>query len=227
MGVAVKKANEAEVSHNLAGQKLGRKGQQTRERIIAAATELLSEPGDAPISLTAVARRAKLGMTSLYLYFADLTELLLAIIEPVVAEAEETYVRILRKRWDDDKIEESARLFMECFFAYWERHTSVLHLRNTMADQYDERMMASRVGMAIPTIELIRGQLRNPKSSRQAAAGVASMLYSGIERNVNLATDRTMPSRLAAGFTPPKQMVIDAGVELLTFAIRHSRGLAD
>lgn len=223
MGAAAKKT-EAEVSHNLAGQKLGRKGQLTRERIIAATTELLNEPSDVPISLTAVARRVKLGMTSLYLYFADLTELLLAVIEPVVAEADETYMRVLRKRWDDDAIEENARIFMECFFAYWEKNTRVLHLRNTMADQYDERMMDSRVKMAIPAIELLRMQLHNP-NGRQASPGVASMLYSGIERNVNLATDQTMPTRLSAGFTPRKQLVIDAGVELLTVTIRDSRGL--
>ena len=66
------------LSHNLLGQRLGRKGRDTRERILAATQRLLDGPIDAPISLSAVAREASLGMTTLYLYFSDLTELLLA-----------------------------------------------------------------------------------------------------------------------------------------------------
>src|SRR4051812_7547086 len=75
-------------SHNLNGQRLGRKGRLTRDRILVAANELLATPTDVPFSLSAVARQASLGMTSLYLYFTDLTELLLAILEPLMDEAE-------------------------------------------------------------------------------------------------------------------------------------------
>src|SRR3546814_11955977 len=56
------------VSHNLNGQKLGRKGRITRERILAAAIELIDSPEEA-VTLSAVARRASLGMTTLYNYF--------------------------------------------------------------------------------------------------------------------------------------------------------------
>ena len=37
---------EGEVSHNVLGQKLGRKGRQTRERILAVAAELIAERAD-------------------------------------------------------------------------------------------------------------------------------------------------------------------------------------
>ena len=73
------------LSHNLNGQRLGRKGRDTRDRIIAAATELLAEPGNAAFTLSAVARKAGLGMTSLYVYFKDLGELVLAL--PGIAPA--------------------------------------------------------------------------------------------------------------------------------------------
>ena len=42
------------VSHNQVGQKLGRKGQQTRERILSAMLELLAEVDGPPVTLTAV-----------------------------------------------------------------------------------------------------------------------------------------------------------------------------
>ena len=49
------------LSHNLNGQRLGRKGRDTRERIIAAAQEILTEPiEDGLITLSEVARRASI-----------------------------------------------------------------------------------------------------------------------------------------------------------------------
>jgi AcrR family transcriptional regulator len=70
------------LSHNLVGQRLGKKGRDTRERILAATDRLLAGPPDTAISLSAVAREASLAMTTLYIYFNDLTELLLAVLDP-------------------------------------------------------------------------------------------------------------------------------------------------
>jgi AcrR family transcriptional regulator len=89
------------LSHNLNGQRLGRKGRDTRDRIIAAAQILIADRYAPPLTLSAVAREASLGMTSLYNYFGDLTELLLALLEPVVVEAETAYISKLRARWSD------------------------------------------------------------------------------------------------------------------------------
>ena len=47
-------ADALEISHNLAGQKLGRKGRDTRERILVATLELIEEMGEVPISMSAV-----------------------------------------------------------------------------------------------------------------------------------------------------------------------------
>src|SRR5579862_4458368 len=63
---------------NQVGQKLGRRGRLTRERILAATRELLDADPPQPLTLSAVARAAGLGMTSLYVYFKDLGELVLA-----------------------------------------------------------------------------------------------------------------------------------------------------
>ena len=58
-------AGENPLSHNLQGQKLGRKGRVTRERIIAAAEKLLAGPPGTPVTLSAVAREASLARTTL------------------------------------------------------------------------------------------------------------------------------------------------------------------
>ncbi|MBY0422061.1 MAG: TetR/AcrR family transcriptional regulator [Parvularculaceae bacterium] len=181
------------LSHNLNGQKLGRKGRVTRERILSATREVLAETPAVPISLSAVARRASLGMTSLYVYFNDLTELLLAVLEPVMATAEDDYVGALRRRWPDETLHEECLAFATAFYAFWERNARILHLRNSMADQYDRRMMMHRVRSAQPIIRLLVEQMdQDPDASGSPASGMATVLYTGIERVVTISTDASL-----------------------------------
>jgi AcrR family transcriptional regulator len=183
-------ANPLDVSHNLNGQRLGRKGRGTRDRILAACTELLADPEDAPISMSAVARRASLGMTSLYNYFSDLTELLLAVLEPVMATAEESYVATLRERWPDETLGERCYAFMRGYHGFWQRHARLLHLRNTMADNHDERLLIHRVRSTQPMIGLFAAQMDGDGESLDSAArDMATVMMTGIERTVTVATD--------------------------------------
>lgn len=185
----VETAADGDVSHNLNGQRLGRKGRGTRERILVACAELLAE-SDAPISMSAVARRATLGMTSLYNYFSDLTELLLAVLEPVMATAEESYLAMLRERWPDDRLGERAYAFMCAYHDFWARNSRLLHLRNTMADTRDERMMIHRVSSTQPLIGLFVTQMGGEGGDMMSPVrGMATVLMTGVERTVTVSTD--------------------------------------
>ena len=129
LAVAVSDACQS-VTHNLNGQKLGRKGRVTRERIVAAAMELVI--ADEPITLSSVARRAGLGLTSLYNYFSDLTELLLALLESILATAESEYLAVLRNRWPDERLYENCYAFVHSYHSFWMRHSRLLHVRNRL-----------------------------------------------------------------------------------------------
>jgi AcrR family transcriptional regulator len=214
-------------SHNLNGQRLGRKGRHTRDRILAAANELLATPDDVPFSLSAVARQASLGMTSLYLYFADLTELLLAILEPLTEEAEVAYLAHLRERWPDETLNAHCLEFVTALHGFWHKNSAVLHLRNSMSDQRDKRMMASRVEAAQPVMGLLVMQMdQDPQEVGSQAAGMATVLYTGIERVVTIATDRILPTVLPGQFSPNVRNFLRSEARLLELGIRDFRDLA-
>jgi len=218
-------AERTEVSHNLNGQKLGRKGRITRERILAATVELLEESADTPISLSAVARRASLGMTTLYIYFSDLTELLLAVLEPIRAEAECTFIDIVRDYWTDDELETMCRRYIEAYYAFWTKHSRILHLRNNMSDQYDERMVDARVRSAQPAIAFFRRQLMPEGVPVSVEAdNMASVLMTAIERAVTVATDPVMPALLERKFGPRHTSVVEPLTRIILLAIRDLRG---
>ncbi len=215
------------LSHNLNGQRLGRKGRDTRDRIIAVTNELLAGSLDTPISLSAVARQASLGMTSLYVYFTDLTELLLAVLEPLTAEAEDTYLRHLRERWPDESLNAHCLEFVTALHGFWHRNSMILHLRNSMADQRDERMMIHRVHAAQPVIGLLISQMdQDPGVPGTPAAGMATVLYTGIERVVTIATDRILPTVLPGAFSPNVRNFLRAESRLLELGIREFRAEA-
>jgi AcrR family transcriptional regulator len=217
---------EPSVSRNLNGQKLGRKGRDTRARIIAAAAELVARDNDEPVTLSAVAREVGLGMTSLYLYFADLTELLLAVLEPVSAEAEEAYLVLLREDWPEKDLAAHCRRFVEAYHRYWAKHAGLLHLRNAMADSHDERMMQQRVASATRAIGLLaaqmdRGQPADPSGS--PSQPMASMLMTMLERSATVWTDKLLHRTLAHVSFADAERFLAPAARLLELGVRDGR----
>lgn len=216
----------AAVSHNLQGQRLGRKGRDTRERIIAAAQELLAEPATpgTALTLSEVARRAKLRVGSLYLYFADLTELLLALLQPAMAAAEEEFVRLLRKRWSDEELGTRALELVNAYYSFWFKHSRLLHLRNNLADSLDERMMQHRVRSVRPIMRLLVEQMDGDVLRRETpVAAMATALMTGLERVVTVTTDPNLPLLLRAPFSAGHQQLLCAEARLIELAIRDQR----
>ena len=212
-------------TYNLNGQKLGRKGRETRDRIIAAAQNLLSDPDAPPLTLSGVAREVSLGMTSLYNYFGDLTELLLALLEPVMADAESAYIVKLRTPWPDEALNQYCLDYVEAFYSFWARNARLLHLRNSLADGRDARMARHRVLAATPVIKLFVDQMgQDPTILRSEAFGMATVLYTGIERVVTVATDANMRSLLQGNFLQNIEHYLHAEARLLELGIRDFRG---
>lgn len=214
----------ADVSHNLNGQRLGRKGRDTRDRILAAAKEIIDGPDATQITLSEVARRANLRMASLYVYFADLSELVVALLEPVMAEAEASYLEILRKPWPDDQLVQHCERFVQGFYEFWQRNSSILHLRNTMADRKDRLQTDQRINAARPVIDLLVVQMgRSPAERTSLAVSMATVLYMGFERAVNIATDRHFGDAMADRVMPDVSRYLEAEVRLFHLSIADQR----
>ena len=218
---------KASLSHNLLGQRLGPKGRDTRERILAATERLLADPAAAPLSLSSVAREAHLGMTSLYLYFGDLIELVLAVLEPIMASAEDSYLAQLRSRWPDgESLWWSCLAFATDYHAFWERHSRILHLRNTF-EMNDARIVRHRIQSARPLIDLLAFQMDDdPDVPGSLKLAMASALVTGLERIVTVATDTEM-SNLSGYGSPNVRNLLRGQARLLLLAIADGRAESD
>ncbi len=212
------------VARNLKDQRLGRKGRDTRDRIIAAAQEILVEPRkEALITLSEVARRASIRIGTLYLYFADLTELILAVLEPVMATVEDEYVHLVREYWPDEELFDRAQQFVQAYFGFWMRHSRLLHLRNSLADRGDERMLLHRVRSAIPVIRLMITQMDSrPTEHGTPTSSMATALMTGLERVATVTTENRVAAVLRAP-SNPSNFLLDAEARLFALALRDQR----
>ncbi|WP_059150787.1 TetR/AcrR family transcriptional regulator [Novosphingobium barchaimii] len=225
LSAAVRQACAA-VSHNLSGQRLGRKGRITRERILVAAIEMI-EMSEEPVTLARVAGKASLGMTSLYTYFTDMTELLLAVLEPVMQTAQDEYLSVLRERWPDEELFACCYRFVRSYHNFWLRHSRLLHMRNALADQHDARMMRHRIESSRPIIGLIVAQMDFDALVSNSSTSMATMVMIGIERSVTLVTDKELRKLVEMGPDISEDRYLVPGARLMQFAIRDARDGGD
>lgn len=223
--------SKMEVSHNLFGQRLGRKGQETRERILTTALRLIETQPDTQITLSAVAREASVGMTTLYLYFPDLGDLILAVLIRVMDSAGPEFEDQLRLRWPDDGLREACEDFLLSHYNFWMRHTNILQLRNKYADAGDLRYLRYRNSVSQPAIELfIRQMDSDPEMPNSLSAGVATVLFITLERLASTVTNPTFHWAIKeTGVTDQPafiEMLLKAEAEVMAHAIEHQRAIA-
>jgi AcrR family transcriptional regulator len=223
-------ARSDRVSHNQVGQRLGRKGQETRERILAAMLRLLAEEDGPPVTLTNVAKAAGVRLTNLYLYFPDMGEMLLAALGRVMDTAEEAYLEKLRQRWPDETLYESCLAFVRAHYDFWKRNARILHMRNALADAGDLRVLKYRNTVSIPLIGLIMNQMDGHAERADGCdPPVATVLLTGLERVATVVTNPQI--RIFADYRGDadqdahNRRLIEAEAEVLALVIRHRRTL--
>lgn len=141
-----------EISVNKQGQVLGRKGMETRKRLMTATRRLLFTHPLVDITAVAIAKAAGTSSASFYMYFDDVQDVLYAL-GLTAGEDMVNVSSLLEHPWDSQRFEEEALLLIEGFNGVWSRHREVLRYRNLEADRGDPRFEELRMNTYIPFIE--------------------------------------------------------------------------
>lgn len=146
------------VRMNKNGQQLGRKGIDTRQRLMDATRRLLVTIS--PFGLTAllVTKKARTAPATFYVYFDDVQDLLYALCAETGGEMVDLFEndRLLR---DPARMEQDALAFVQAFNRVWDRHSNILLYRNLEADRGDARFDKLRTKAAIPTLDALAERL--------------------------------------------------------------------
>ncbi|WP_075790693.1 TetR/AcrR family transcriptional regulator [Massilia putida] len=189
----------AAVQLNKQGQILGRKGQETRARLMDATRRLLLT--NSPLELTAVgiAAEANISPATFYMYFDDTKDILFALSE-VAGEDMAAVHAIFDQAWSRDNLEQHAANVIDALNEVWNKHRAVLRYRNLEATRGDPRFAELRMNTFLPFIERFAERILsiNPAvpggRKRADAYAEASILHGAMEHMA--ATD---PEVMAAG----------------------------
>lgn len=203
---------------NQQGQTIGRKGSQTRQRLMAAARKLLDAYSPVELTAVSIAKEAGTSSASFYMYFEDVRDILFALATEAGAAMSAVH-EVVREPWDADTVQEHSLRLVERFFEVWQAHRQVLRFRNLEADRGDPRFEALRMSTYVPFIDMLARQIVATCPPDQArptlgqAFALASVLHAAMER---LAT--TDPAVVARYVGAPKVHAALAHVMRLVFS---------
>lgn len=175
-----------EVALNKQGQILGRKGLETRHRLMMATRRLLSTHSLVDITAVAIAKAAGTSSASFYMYFDDVQDALYAL-SLLAAEDMETVIRLLDKPWPEDDLPAVTLELNEAFNAVWSKHREVLRYRNLESDRGNARFDELRMNTYLPFIEKFAQKILNHQAGgvgrrRGDAYAEATILHAAMER---------------------------------------------
>jgi AcrR family transcriptional regulator len=166
-------------------QELGRKGLETRRRLMTATQELLQTMSAVSLTAAAIARQAKTSSATFYVYFDDVSDVVLAL----AAEASDDVDAVMAtlETWRDGQAtEEGARAFFNIYRAYWDEHRAILGIRNMEADRGDPRFLRIRGNVGLRIIRelgaLIREGHPHDSLTEEQAVARATVIFAAIER---------------------------------------------
>lgn len=205
---------------NMHGQMIGRKGAETRQRMIDAHRGLLEQGAGARVTVAALTAAAGVSAPTFYLYFKDIDDVLLDLSREAADDTDEV-LTILNEEWPPSELTARCTRFVEAFYRYWTRHREVLGLRNLQSDLGVPTFNAVRRKAAMPIVNAIASRILASHTEalpRADAVSRAIIIYAAIERlaarpaTAQLQSDEIGEAELMRGeadilallFTPPR-----------------------
>ncbi len=192
------------VKRNLLGQKLGRKGSETRQRIVDVTLNILKTRSYSDLSVADIAGEAELSSSTFYVYFKDVEDVLYHCVLEAAQDLHDLH-EILDQPWTDDNVAACVREFVMRYNSLWEQYRVELRVRNLEADQGNFRFLNLRIQTTQDLLEKLSRKITqfNPalKNPRQIAIAIhAAMGSLAAQHDIGIASNlRQSRKKLQAG----------------------------
>ena len=157
------------------GRVPGRRGRQTRQRLLDATAAMLETTGYRDLRVVEIARRAGTSPATFYQYFAEVDVAILALAGEMADEGATLAESAGALAGDDPRA--AAMAVVETFLAFWEEHQAVLRVVDLAIAEGDQRFREIRTHLLDPvTLALQEADIRGGEEAAAAAAVLVSML---------------------------------------------------
>ena len=160
---------------NLNGQAMGRKGSETRQRLMDATVELLERRSLRDVSVSEIATLAGTSSSSFYIYFEDVPAAALAAASGIEQYTPEMG-RLLAQRWTRADAQRNAVALLESYVGFASRHHAILRVRNLAADEGDRRFHEARSQGVRRVHDLLEARIAAAHNGLNPSAGASAVL---------------------------------------------------
>lgn len=154
------------------GRVPGRRGLATRRKLIECTIKLLATTPYRDLKVTDITRAAGTSPATLYQYFVDLQDVLLAVAEQTTEEALQLVDLIANQSWKGAGGVRSAEELVDGFIDFWRSHRPTLRVVDLLSTEGDKRFRHQRVLMLNAITKSLAEEIRrlNPGSKVDAMA---------------------------------------------------------
>ena len=158
------------------GRVPGRRGLATRRKLIDCTIKLLATTPYRDLKITDITRAAGTSPATLYQYFVDLEDVLLAVADHAIEEALQLVDLIEDRQWKGTGGVHSAEALVDGFLDFWRTHRPTLRVVDLLSTEGDKRFRHKRVLMLNALTRSLAAEIEriNPRSGADpmAMAGV-------------------------------------------------------
>ena len=160
---------------NLYGQSIGRKGAETRERLLKATVELLEKRSLRDVSVADITALAGTSSSGFYIYFSDVAAAALAVAETIFQITPEIEV-LLGKEWTAGDAKANAYSLVNSYVNFTRQHHAILRVRNLAADEGDRRFEDARHNAVARIHELLTARIAAADNGLDPSSGASAVL---------------------------------------------------
>ena len=192
---------------NQIGQKIGAKGERTRQRLIEITVELLETRGMRDLTVAEIARVAETSPATFYVYFDSVQAVVLGALERAPHSNDEL-VTLIERPWDRGVAD--ALAFVTLYTDLWNRHGTIFRVRNMAAEEGDERFLAARGGASVPMLKAISARVAAGQASGRIDASLhpastAGVILAMLERLSSIGPSRQADASFGITFDHMRQ----------------------
>lgn len=169
----------------------GRRGRQTRDRLLDATAQMLETGSYRDLSVVDVARSVGTSPATFYQYFADVEAAILVLAGRMVEDGDHLRAAVADATWTGKAARESAEALVDAFLAFWRSHGAVLRVVDLAIAEGDRRFRTIRNDLLGPVTAALRDATaeigRSDHDPSAAGAVLIAMLAHVAEHQAGLA----------------------------------------
>ena len=171
--------NDAAKPRAADGRVAGRRGQETRLRLLEATRAAIAEQAYRDLTVVEITRRAQTSPATFYQYFPDVEAAVLTLLGDLVDSAGAELRRLVTKQTDDR--EALSRNLAEGFLTFFQQHGDLLRVVDLVVLEGDERFRHLRTGLFNGVFLALQDLAHEARSAGHLApdaspAGIAGVL---------------------------------------------------